>query len=716
MHPLQPGDPAKLGAYDLTGRLTEGPRGVAYLGKESDDAPIRVIKLLPPVSDAREDDIARLTGAQRVSSSYVARTLDTGEHGDRLYVVREHVLGHSLAEVVSHDGPLDADALERVAVGTLTALTAVHLAGVTHRGLTPNNIIMGAEGPRITDLDLGDPVGEPAYRSPEQLQGLSYGPYADVYSWAATMVFAATGRPPFGQDDEAGAAGEPDVGDLAEPLRRVVLSALAKDVGQRPTTYMALLQLLGDKSGAAAGAVARKSSSQPGATIVGVPVAGTPAQGMPAADEATVNWAQFARGLSVPAQQAWQPPATLEGAQGPGPAQMQGPPPVPPAQGMSPIQDPPPMYGPPPAQAAPMEGVTLPPAAPMWQAPADQAPHQSPVVGQTVSDRPARKFPMGLAAAVGALALLSAAGLWGAGQYAATQKFEVVAAAAETSAPSTAQEGGGNGAGVQQPVQSQPQQSQAEVTVPWGQTSGTDTKDVGPMELPKEWTSQPPTPPEFSTVPSPAPTTLAPVAPPTVTAAPTVTVPQPTTQATVTVTPTPTPPEREHVSVLGGTEPPPTPTPSASSSGEGSPGPTVTVTVTPSDDPFDPQQPDSPEPTQEPSNPAPPDQNGGSSHTSARICGPGYTMADSRRFASGGIFLLVNRESAMACAVTLKGVELGKKTGVSVQIGTGGGAPQQMNVAHEFYAGPVRVSLKGGKCVQYSGSVGSTGTQGSKCF
>lgn len=128
-----------------------------------------MIKLLPPApSLGGGDDIARLSGTQRVSSSYVARVLDAGRHGEQLYVVREHIQGHSLAEVVTHDGPLDADALERVSVGVLTALTAVHLAGITHRGLTPHNVIMGPDGPRVTDIDLGEPVGEVSYRAPSR--------------------------------------------------------------------------------------------------------------------------------------------------------------------------------------------------------------------------------------------------------------------------------------------------------------------------------------------------------------------------------------------------------------------------------------------------------------------------------------------------------------------------------------------------------------------
>ncbi|MFG1698266.1 protein kinase [Nonomuraea sp. NPDC049309] len=244
MHPLRPGDPERIGAFSIVGLLGEGPRGEVFLGRESEDAPKVAIKLLPAEPES-ERELDRYLGVKRVSSSYVARVLDAGYLGDRPYIVREYVEGKSLAETVAGGEPLKGDALERVAVGVLTALSAIHLAGLAHRALTPHNVILSPDGPRVTDAAIGDPAGDPAYQAPEQLKGLEYGPYADVFAWAATIVYAGTGRPPFA-GKEATLNGEPDVGIQAEPLRRVLLSALTKEVGDRPTTYSALMQVLGD--------------------------------------------------------------------------------------------------------------------------------------------------------------------------------------------------------------------------------------------------------------------------------------------------------------------------------------------------------------------------------------------------------------------------------------------------------------------------------------
>ncbi|TMR96942.1 serine/threonine protein kinase [Nonomuraea basaltis] len=729
MHPLRPGDPEKLGAYVISGRLTDGPRGVAYLGKESDDAPLRVIKLLSPDPETGSDNVARLTGVQRVASSYVARTLDAGKHGDRPYVAREHVEGRSLAEVVAEDGPLDADALERVAVGVLTALTAVHLAGITHRGLTPHNVIMGPDGPRVTDVDLGEPAGEVGYRAPEQVRGLAYGPYADVFAWATTVVFAATGNPPFGQDAEAVLNGQPQVGNLGEPLRRVVLSALAKDVTARPTTYMALLQLLGDKRGAAAGVMTQKLPPQPGAPLEGVPMQGLPPVEGLAVPGVPVEGGPQAAGQPMPSQPSWGPPTALEGSQGPGHGMQQA--------------------------APPMEGVALPPSGPMWEPPREQA-RQAPVPGHTVPSRPPRRFPVGLAAAVATLALMSGVGLWGANQYASTQRFEPVAAAGTpTSDTAAGADGAKNGVtqpGESRPEQNQPEQNPPEVTVPWGNTPSADPDDVGPMVLPNDWTSQSPTPPELSTVPTPLPINTQPVTQPVTqpataqpttaqptSAQPTVTVtkdkdkdkdkepsqsptpsevsshrlevtpspsetptPAPTPTVTVTVTPTPTATATE----------PPKATPTAKPTATATPKPTATPTrtVTPTRTPTHTVTPtrtatvQPPKPTT--TSPPPPTRN---PHTPTQVCGPGFNVQRSQSFQGGETFQLYNIATGENCVVTMKTVDVGKATKVSATLEVLGGGSRTETGDFQFYAGPVKLPAKG-KCVKFSGSVGSTGT------
>ncbi|WP_460369731.1 serine/threonine-protein kinase, partial [Actinocorallia lasiicapitis] len=264
VEPLQPGDPASLGAYRLTGRIGSGGQGVVYLGTGPDLETVAV-KLLSAHLDetARQRFVRELAATKRVARFCTAQVLDADLEGDRPYIVSEYVPGPSLAEYVARDGVLAGGALERLATGTLTALAAIHTAGVIHRDFKPHNVILGPDGPRVIDFGiaraLGDAVtstlpsgviGTPAYMAPEQVRGLAIGTHADVWAWAATIVFAATGVPPFGQDSIPTVAGrilhaDPNLGELAEPLRALVVAALTKDPAVRPSAQVLLMNLLG---------------------------------------------------------------------------------------------------------------------------------------------------------------------------------------------------------------------------------------------------------------------------------------------------------------------------------------------------------------------------------------------------------------------------------------------------------------------------------------
>ncbi|MFC4120074.1 protein kinase domain-containing protein [Nonomuraea zeae] len=660
MHPLQPGDPKRLGDYVLSGRLPEGPRGAAFLGKESDNAPLRVIKLLTGLPES--EAIARSTGVRRISSSYITRTVDTGLHDGHPYVVREHVEGHSLAETVAADGPLGADGVERVAIGTLTALTAAHLAGITHRGLTPNNVIMGADGLRVTDLDLGEAAGEIGYRSPEQLKDEPYSSSADLFAWAATVVFAATGKAPFAHESDAVLTGVPELGTLAEPLRGVVLAALSKDADQRPTTYAAMLRLLGGQG------------LEPEVTAK-LPPAGVPAP-----------------------PRMYDPPALLPAGGGE------------PLEGV-PVQPPPPPL-PPPAQSwgPPQPPMQEPPRPKVWQAQVAGTP------------APRRKFPVGLAASVAALMVLSGVGLWGASRYTDAQRINSVGVAADGKATDDAPEPAGVGKSAVTnlhdgtvPQLSDPNgdQPQPEVTVPWATSPSADPYDVSPLILPTDERSSVPTPPVYSTVPTPSPLPTQPVPTPQATTTapktPQATATQAKTpQATKTVTekatekptekstktpeqsqePTPTPAKSTET-------PPPTPTPAKTTQAP-APAPT-TEAPAPAPAPTKTAAPPPPQP--EPKNP----------YTPAQVCGSGFYVQRSQSFNGGETFQLYNSGTKQNCVVTMKYVGVGKESPVSatLDVQDGGSATDSGNF--KYYAGPVKLSAPG-KCVKFSGSVGAGST------
>jgi ABC-type branched-subunit amino acid transport system substrate-binding protein len=263
--PLLPGDPRQLGDYELIGRLGEGGQGVVFLGRAPDDRQVAVKLLLTQLTGdaaARSRFVRELAVAERVAGFCTAQVLDADVAGDQPYIVSEYVPGPSLKDLVQRDGPREGSALIRLAIGTATALAAIHQAGIVHRDLKPLNVLMGPDGPRVIDFGVAraldttavtmtsQVVGTPAYMAPEQLAGGPVGAAADMFAWASTMVFAGTGGPPFGADTIPAVMHrimnlDPETGVLPEPLGELVAACLSKDPARRPTAHAVLLRLLG---------------------------------------------------------------------------------------------------------------------------------------------------------------------------------------------------------------------------------------------------------------------------------------------------------------------------------------------------------------------------------------------------------------------------------------------------------------------------------------
>ena len=260
---LRDTDPREVGVYRLLGRLGEGGQGVVFLAEGPAGSPAAV-KLLPPTTDpqVRSRFLKEVAAAQRVARFCTAQVLDAGIFERRPFIVSEYVSGPSLVEVIEQFGPRGGAALERIAVATLTALGAVHAAGMVHRDFKPGNVLLGPDGPVVIDFGLAAvpgmtttglsgqaTVGTPAFMAPEQLAGTRVTAAADMWSWAVTMVFAGTGELPFKGESLTATAyailhSEPDVGRLPEPLGSLVHRCLNKDPAARPSARGVLGELV----------------------------------------------------------------------------------------------------------------------------------------------------------------------------------------------------------------------------------------------------------------------------------------------------------------------------------------------------------------------------------------------------------------------------------------------------------------------------------------
>jgi hypothetical protein len=243
------------GPYRLLEFLGEGGMGVVRRGLGHDDREV-AIKLLKPELTGNADFRHRLAREvdtmRRVRSPYVAEVLDADVSAERPYVVTRFIQGLPLDDAVRAGGPLSDEPLWRVAAGLADALVAIHGAGVVHRDLKPNNVMLVDGSPVVIDFGiahavdatrltrLGQIVGTPGYMGPEIIEGAMPGPAVDVYGWAATVTFAASGRSPYGSGSLDSvlariAAGRPDLDGVPARLEPLVRAALDRDPERRPS-------------------------------------------------------------------------------------------------------------------------------------------------------------------------------------------------------------------------------------------------------------------------------------------------------------------------------------------------------------------------------------------------------------------------------------------------------------------------------------------------
>ena len=254
--------PGRLGPYMLLQKIGEGGQGAVYVGRAPDGRQVAV-KVLHERFRGRAEErdyfMREVAAAQRVPQFSTAQILDAGIEGDAAYIVSEFVQGNSLEQHVRQEGPLDVGGLIRLAIATSAALNAIHSAGIVHRDFKPANVLLGPDGPRVIDFGIARAVdqasmtsggvkGTPAYMSPEQISGPSIGPPSDIFSWASSMYFGATGRLAFGgstqfQVYESVLHHQPNLRDLPSPLRDPMAACLNKDPRKRPTAGQLMMAI-----------------------------------------------------------------------------------------------------------------------------------------------------------------------------------------------------------------------------------------------------------------------------------------------------------------------------------------------------------------------------------------------------------------------------------------------------------------------------------------
>lgn len=287
-------------AWTTVRRLGRGSMGVVDLA-EDPDGRLVARKRVPLHGSARELAEARRRIRREadvlaaLDHPAIVPLLAVEDDGDDVVLVLPYYAGGTLADRVASEGPLGAGEVAALAARLLGALAAAHRAGIVHRDVKPGNVLFDDAGlAHLADFGIarhpdvtvgltadGIVLGTPPFMAPEQARGEDVGAAADVFSLGATLLYAATGRGPWGAGDPAvllrrAAAGRVRVPrELPAPTRRLLAAMLERDPARRPAAAALAGGVHGTHWRTARVATAPRRRARLAAGVAAVAVAGT---------------------------------------------------------------------------------------------------------------------------------------------------------------------------------------------------------------------------------------------------------------------------------------------------------------------------------------------------------------------------------------------------------------------------------------------------------
>ncbi|HSK25504.1 MAG TPA: Stk1 family PASTA domain-containing Ser/Thr kinase [Jiangellales bacterium] len=248
------------GRYRVGPRLAKGGMATVYEALDTRLDRDVALKVMHPGLVEDHDFVTRFIGearsAARLSHPNVVAVFDQGEDDGLVYLAMELVSGRTLRQVLRSNGKLPAGTALEVMEQVLGALSAAHAAGIVHRDVKPENVLVGDDGRvKVADFGLARAVangstatrgvllGTVAYISPEQALGEGATPRSDVYSAGILLWELLTGEAPHDGPTDYVIVNKHIETDVQPPsweepsvppeVDRLVLAAVARDPRER---------------------------------------------------------------------------------------------------------------------------------------------------------------------------------------------------------------------------------------------------------------------------------------------------------------------------------------------------------------------------------------------------------------------------------------------------------------------------------------------------
>ncbi|MCL2377519.1 MAG: Stk1 family PASTA domain-containing Ser/Thr kinase [Defluviitaleaceae bacterium] len=247
------------GRYEIDSNLGAGGMAVVYRAFDIKLERYVSLKVLREELAADADFVRRFPveamAAAALSHPNIVSIYDYGQDDSIYYIVLEYIDGANLKDMINHYAPFDNDATLGMAIQIADGLAAAHRAGIIHRDIKPQNILVDnssnakvadfgiARVARTSTITAGESMGSAHYFSPEQARGGYVDHTTDIYSLGIVIFEMATGQLPFEGDNVVAVALQqindpmPDMIDInpqiSESVARIVYKATAKSPTRR---------------------------------------------------------------------------------------------------------------------------------------------------------------------------------------------------------------------------------------------------------------------------------------------------------------------------------------------------------------------------------------------------------------------------------------------------------------------------------------------------